>query len=186
MTFTAKCSIIIFDRSEFSFFGARFWFGNIESKDGEEKMEIFLIVIFALLVLAIQLFIADRFEKVAFMKGYDKSVHAFAMCFWLGLIGCVYVAALPTKTKASAKTEEGPNEEGQNQTKTPTAAPGKANFYRCQSIVVTNKCSSGNCIMCATSHLSLKHCKITSEIGTREIPICDSCIRKFEDNSGML
>ena len=134
-----------------------------------------LYIVIAAIALAIQLFIADRFEKVAFMKGYGKSVHAFAMCFWLGLIGCVYVAALPTKTKESEGAFAGSTLPGQ--------AQEQKNFYRCRGIVVTSKCSAGNCTMCAESHLSLKHCKITSEIGTREIPICDNCIRKFEDNS---
>ena len=30
-------------------------------------------------------------------KGYDKKAHAFAMCFWLGPIGYIYVAMLPNK-----------------------------------------------------------------------------------------
>ena len=29
------------------------------------------------------------------MKGYGTEIHSFAMCFWLGVIGCLYVIALP-------------------------------------------------------------------------------------------
>ena len=39
--------------------------------------------------------IARFFERIAFLKGYDEDIHAFAMCFWLGIIGYIYVAALP-------------------------------------------------------------------------------------------
>ena len=39
--------------------------------------------------------IARFFEGIAFMKGYTEEIHAFAMCFWLGIIGYIYVTALP-------------------------------------------------------------------------------------------
>ena len=35
------------------------------------------------------------FEGIAFDKGYDSDAHAFAMCFWLGIFGYIYVACLP-------------------------------------------------------------------------------------------
>ena len=38
--------------------------------------------------------IARKFEQIAIAKGYPD-VHAFAMCFWLGIIGHLYVIALP-------------------------------------------------------------------------------------------
>ena len=43
--------------------------------------------------------IAKKFEKIAFQKGYDRSIHSFAMCFWLGMIGYLYVIALPDLTQ---------------------------------------------------------------------------------------
>ena len=39
--------------------------------------------------------VASKFEDIAFRKGYTSSIHAFAMCFWLGIIGYLYVIALP-------------------------------------------------------------------------------------------
>lgn len=41
--------------------------------------------------------IGRRMENTATEKGYGTEAHAFAMCFWLGIIGCIYVAALPDK-----------------------------------------------------------------------------------------
>lgn len=52
---------------------------------------------FLILIIAIVLNynIARKFEKIAFKKGYREDIHAFAMCFWLTLIGYLYVIALP-------------------------------------------------------------------------------------------
>lgn len=46
-------------------------------------------------VIILNYFIAKKFEAIAFQKGYDVSIHSFAMCFWLGLVGYLYVIALP-------------------------------------------------------------------------------------------
>ena len=42
--------------------------------------------------------IAIKFTEIASAKGHGKEVHAFAMCFWLGIIGYLYVIALPNAT----------------------------------------------------------------------------------------
>lgn len=34
-------------------------------------------------------------KQAAYAKGYDDNAHAFAMVFWLGVFGCLYVIALP-------------------------------------------------------------------------------------------
>ncbi len=47
--------------------------------------------------LIIAMIIGRKMEDVAALKGYGEDAHAFAMCFWLGIIGCIYVAALPDK-----------------------------------------------------------------------------------------
>lgn len=59
-------------------------------------------MIFALLTLVVyfvvQYFIAKKFEDVALEKGYQPaSIHAFAICFWLGIPGMLYILALPNK-----------------------------------------------------------------------------------------
>ena len=59
-------------------------------------------MIIALLTLVVyfvvQYFIAKKFEDVALEKGYQPaSIHAFAICFWLGIPGMLYILALPNK-----------------------------------------------------------------------------------------
>lgn len=41
--------------------------------------------------------VASFMNQVVYEKGYDSEAHAFAMCFWLGILGCLYVIALPDK-----------------------------------------------------------------------------------------
>ena len=62
------------------------------------------IVTYCLMALAVILPIALFFglraiisvhmKKIAIMKGHEKA-HAFALCFWLGIPGYIYVVALP-------------------------------------------------------------------------------------------
>ena len=136
---------------------------------------IILPIIIAFVALFIHWYLALKFEQIAFMKGYDKSAHSLAMCFWLGMIGYIYVAALPVKVKALPSHAEKAQDEAHN--------GEKRSIYTCSRIVVTKKCSSGNCTMCGDTCDILKHCKITGSIGVREIPICDNCILKFERNA---
>lgn len=46
------------------------------------------------IAILINFIISKHMEKAAALKGHHK-VHAFAMCFWLGLPGYLYVVALP-------------------------------------------------------------------------------------------
>lgn len=59
------------------------------------------MLLYILLTIAVYLvigyIIGKKMENVATEKGYGTEAHAFAMCFWLGIIGCIYVAALPDK-----------------------------------------------------------------------------------------
>ena len=61
-------------------------------------MEIFFAFILLVLYIIIQYNVSKLFEKIAFDKGYDESAHPFAMCFWLGIVGYIYVAAMPKLT----------------------------------------------------------------------------------------
>ena len=58
------------------------------------------------IILYIQWVIAKKFEKIAFQKGYNEEIHSFAMCFWLGLIGYLYVIALPDLTISRANIND--------------------------------------------------------------------------------
>lgn len=41
--------------------------------------------------------IAYFMNQAAEEKGYNSEAHAFALCFWLGIVGWLYVVALPDK-----------------------------------------------------------------------------------------
>ena len=65
-----------------------------------------VLVIFAIVVLVvINIFVAQKFEDVAKLKGYDNEIHSYAMCFWLGIIGYLYVIALPDRKKEASKND---------------------------------------------------------------------------------
>ncbi len=55
------------------------------------------LALFAVLCLLIwiQCLYANHMKKAAILKGYGDDAHAWAMCFWLGIIGGIYVIALP-------------------------------------------------------------------------------------------
>ena len=48
-----------------------------------------------LAMLAINIVLALAMQKAAQLKGYNGSEHAFAYTFFLGIMGCIYVAARP-------------------------------------------------------------------------------------------
>lgn len=56
------------------------------------------IIVAVVLALWIQSIIATKFEEIAIQKGYDKTRSVFIMCFLLGLVGYLYVIALPDLT----------------------------------------------------------------------------------------
>ena len=62
---------------------------------------IVLGIVLLLLLLIIHYKVAKMFEKLAFDKGYGKDANAFIMCFWLGIVGYIYVAAMPKLTERS-------------------------------------------------------------------------------------
>lgn len=66
------------------------------------KLMIVLYVIFGIFVLylvcIVDFIVARKFKQIAIEKGQDADkLHVFAMCFWLGIIGYLYVIALPNK-----------------------------------------------------------------------------------------
>ena len=65
-----------------------------------------LIVLVVVIWLMIKLTLADKFLKIAIAKGYRRQERGiYAMCFFLTLIGFLYVAALPDKG-TEIKTEK--------------------------------------------------------------------------------
>ena len=68
-------------------------------------MEFTTILILMGLILAflIDAYIATLMQKVGVDKGYGEEHHIWAICFWLGIIGYLYVIALPDKIQQSQK-----------------------------------------------------------------------------------
>lgn len=54
-----------------------------------------LYFIILVVYIIVDLIFADYMKNVAYAKGYDDNAHAFAICFWFGPVGCLYVVALP-------------------------------------------------------------------------------------------
>ena len=59
------------------------------------------IILGALILFAafcINYIVAQKYRKIAIDKGYDADkLHVSAMFFWLGIVGYLYVIALPNK-----------------------------------------------------------------------------------------
>lgn len=55
------------------------------------------VLLFLVLYFLLNLIIANFFQNIAALKGYGKDVHAFGVVFFFGVMGCIYVAALPDK-----------------------------------------------------------------------------------------
>ena len=58
---------------------------------GESMILIGIIMIISRTIFAIFM------NQAALEKGYEKEAHAFAICFFLGILGGLYVIALPYK-----------------------------------------------------------------------------------------
>ena len=56
---------------------------------------IFVAIVLVIVAIVVNYKVARKFERIAFQKGYDTSMHCFAMCFFLGIVGYLYVIALP-------------------------------------------------------------------------------------------
>ena len=52
--------------------------------------------------------------------------------------------------------------------------------YECLDISVSENCNYGVCMVCKKSECDLKQCSIKTEIGTRNLNICDECIVEFQ------
>ena len=62
---------------------------------------VFVYIISFILFTILQYYIAKQFEAAAADKGYRHSRY-FHLCFWLGFVGYILVAALPDRGKAQA------------------------------------------------------------------------------------
>ncbi len=61
----------------------------------------FLIVISIFIYFIIAALGASFMRNAAIQKGYGDDIHAWAICFWLGIFGYIYIMALPDKISQS-------------------------------------------------------------------------------------
>lgn len=66
-------------------------------------MQEFVIIAYMVIIglIIVWGFLAKQMANVAAMKGYGKEIHAWAWCFWLGILGYIYVLSLPDKVTQS-------------------------------------------------------------------------------------
>lgn len=55
------------------------------------------IIIVLLIGFVINAIGATLMKNSAILKGYGEDAHIWAICFWLGILGCLYVISLPDK-----------------------------------------------------------------------------------------
>ena len=57
------------------------------------------IIVGSVIGLALNIWMSIKMAEIARLKGYSpEQIHAFAICFFFGTFGWLYVAALPTCT----------------------------------------------------------------------------------------
>ena len=60
-------------------------------------MKDFLILVSVLIYIIVAALGASFMRNAALRKGYGDDIHAWAICFWLGIFGYIYIMALPDK-----------------------------------------------------------------------------------------
>ena len=135
----------------------------------------------------INIWISSKFANCAQQKNQD-SVGAFIMCFFLGLVGYLYVIALPDRGRShlaplstapatTAQTEAQAATEGK-EAKTKSFDDMR---YICLEFNEFPQTREGRCVMCAKQN-TLTLCKMKNLIGTRELYICPECMTRFQQN----
>lgn len=104
--------------------------------------EEFIIVVACLIVLAILAFGASLMEKSADLKGYSDE-HIFAICFWLGIIGYLYVISLPDKSNSNSYENE--NKQILEQHPLIVNKTNNSDFWTCPSCGSKNHKTTGTC-----------------------------------------
>lgn len=58
-------------------------------------------IIVAIISIAVHAYCAYLMQHSMILKGYGKDLHAWAICFWLGILGYFYLLSLPDKIQQS-------------------------------------------------------------------------------------
>ena len=64
-------------------------------------MRVIGTILVRLIGISINAYLASLMKKTGIAKGYGEDAHIWAICFWLGIMGYLYVIALPDKIQQS-------------------------------------------------------------------------------------
>ena len=161
----------------------------------------------AIALLIVNIIISAYMGNVAKRKGYGEEAHAFAMCFWLGIAGYLYVVALPdlkqreqldkiiklldpqvpsnpprqdVAWKLTELTPEAPKRDGRAEEYLREIGMTPEE-YTCDSLAVVGTDERGECFICKQKQKVTKHCRIKRKNIFSNIPICTDCINVFTE-----
>ncbi len=176
-------------------------------KDQQILISDLLVCFLVLMIIYIvwNLITAKTMERIARLKGYGEEFNCFMMCFWLGVVGCLYVIALPDLKQREQldklinlldyHTIDAPTPQDIVRT-TPKWLPespkrdGSAEKhlrrvkktpeeYKCDRLVVVKKAPLGDCSVCKRKRKKVKICRtVKNDIPTDGL-ICTDCINVF-------
>ena len=168
-------------------------------------MGTFVIILCASIVLICNIIVAGLMGEAAKKKGYGEEAHIFAICFWLGIVGYLYVIALPDLTQRKqldkiikllnpqeSKTTPQQDVAWKLQDLTPESPKGDGSAdaylqkmaktpeeYKCTVLSIMEADERGECFVCNQKQKITKHCRIKRDNIFRNIPICTDCINVF-------
>lgn len=64
-------------------------------------MRTFITIVIFIVLICIHAYGAYLMKQSAVSKGYGDDAHIWAICFWLGIMGYLYVISLPDKIQQS-------------------------------------------------------------------------------------
>ena len=178
-------------------------------KDQQILISDLLILLLVLVVIDViwNLIMAKAMEKIARQKGYGEEFNCFMICFWLGMIGCLYVIALPDLKQREQLDRiielldpQMPTNPPQQDVvwkmqKLPSVTSKKDGSaeaylrevgmtpeeYSCKSLAVFGEDSVGECEMCKKTQKTRKHCGIRRNNTFSNISVCSDCINVFAE-----
>ena len=161
---------------------------------------VFLVVYFVW-----DLMMAKTMEKIARQKGYGEDFNAFMICFWLGMIGCLYVIALPdlkqreqldriielldpqvpatphqqdVAWKLQSPTPKAPKKDGSAEAYLREVGMTPEQFM-CDTLAITGAVAGDECFVCRQKPKTTKLCRIKQNGSFKDVAICPDCINVF-------
>jgi len=133
----------------------------------------FAIILGLVVVVCIQVAVANTMQNLAEMKGHTNRV-AWHLSFWLGMLGWVYTAALPDlRLRTMLKKLTVPTGSAQPSEKL-TVSTGLA--QPSEKKIEGHVIATGKCEVCDKENVELFDCVIKDKYGTRYRKACSTCL----------